>query len=122
MVIGAVVAVLAVAGIVGAVVLVNSDDTPDYAAAQIGWMHDGCQQWADGYQGANGPDDDWCNSMAGWMNGRTGDDSMMDRGQMMGPMMWQNPDQHARHLRAVDGRRHPTVCPRTPTRRHGASR
>ena len=92
MVTGVVVAVLAVAGIVGAVLLVNDEDTPDDAAAQIGWMQDGCQQWADGYQGASGPDDDWCNSMAGWMNGRTGDASMMDRRQMMGPMMWQSAD------------------------------
>ncbi len=115
MVIGAVIAALAVAGIIGAVVLVNSDDTPDDAAAQIGWMQDGCQQWADGYQGASGPDDDWCNSMAGWMNGRTGDDSMMDRRQMMGPMMWQSADNMratceqwmAEHTqRCAHGRRH----------------
>lgn len=91
-VIGAVIAALAVAGIIGAVLLVSSDDASDDAAAQIGWMQDGCQQWADGYQGASGPDDDWCNSMAGWMNGRTGDASMMDRRQMMGPMMWQSAD------------------------------
>ena len=91
-VIGTAIAALTVAGIIGAVLLVNRDDTPDDATAQIGWMQDGCQQWADGYQGASGPDDDWCNSMAGWMNGRTGDASMMDRGQMMGPMIWQSAD------------------------------
>ena len=91
LVIGSVVAVLAVAGIVGAVMIANRDDTPDYNATQIAWMHEGCQQWADGYQDTNGPDDEWCNSMAGWMDGRMGNESMMDRGQMMGPMMWQNP-------------------------------
>ncbi len=92
LVIAAIVAgVLVIAGIAGAVVIANDDDTPDYAADQIGWMHQGCQQWADSYQGANGPNDAWCTSMAGWMNGRMGDNTMMGQGQMMGSMMWQNP-------------------------------
>jgi hypothetical protein len=90
-IIGAAVGALMVAGIIGAVFVLDREDTPDYAATQIGWMREGCQQWTDGYQGTNGPDDEWCNSMAGWMDGRMGDESMMDRGQMMGPMMWQNP-------------------------------
>ena len=87
----AIVGVVAVAGAVGAVVIVNNDDNSDYAASQIGWMHEGCQQWSDSYRGDNGPDDAWCDSMAGWMDGRMGNNSMMDQGQMMGSMMWQNP-------------------------------
>ena len=61
------VGVLAVAGIAGAIVIANNDDTPDYTAPQIGRMQQGCQQWADSYHGANGPNDAWCNSMADWM-------------------------------------------------------
>ena len=86
-----VVGVVVIAGVVGAIVIANNDDTPDYAAPQVGWMHQGCQQWADSYQGADGPDDAWCNSMAGWMDGRVGDSTMMGQGQMMGSMMWQSP-------------------------------
>ena len=86
-----VIAVLAVAGIVGAVVVSNNDDDPGYAAPQIARMHEGCQQWAESYQGSNGPDTGWCDSMAGWMDGRLGDGSMMGQDQMMGSMMWQNP-------------------------------
>lgn len=85
-----VVGVLVIAGIVGAVAVANNEETSDYAASQIGWMHQGCQQWSDSYQGAGRPDDAWCNSMAGWMDGRMGG-SMMGQGQMMGSMMWQNP-------------------------------
>lgn len=88
--IGAVVAVLAVAGIAAAVLALDDDDTPDYTAAQIGWVRNACQQWTDA-EGTSGSYDEWCDSMAGWMNGRMGDGSMMDRGQMMGPMMWQSP-------------------------------
>ena len=87
----AVVGVLAVAGIATAVVTADNDDTAEYAATQIGWMGQGRQEGADSYQGADGPDDAWCNSMAGWMDGRMNDDSMMGQGQMMGSMMWQNP-------------------------------
>lgn len=61
-------------------------------------MHEGCQQWADSYQGTGGPSAGWCDSMAGWMDGRMDSDSMMGQGQMMGPMMWQNPQQHGGHL------------------------
>lgn len=85
------VGVLAVAGIVGAVVIANNDNASDYGAPQIGWMREGCQQWAGSYEGADGPDDAWCDSMAGWMDGRTGDGPMMGQGQMSGSMMWQNP-------------------------------
>ena len=88
--IGAVVALLAVAGIVGVVLALDDDDTTDYAATQIGWMRNACQQWTDA-EGTGGPDDEWCDSMARWMNGRMGDGSMMDRRRMMGSMMWQSP-------------------------------
>lgn len=88
---GVIVGVLAIAGIGVAVVIASNDDTPDYSAPQIGWMHQGCRQWADSYQGANGPDNAWCDSMASWMDGRMGTNSMMGEGQMMGSMMWQNP-------------------------------
>ena len=86
-----VIGVLAVAGIIGAIAVVADDDSPDHSASQIGWMHEGCQQWAGGYRGADGPDDAWCGSMAGWMDGRMGDSSMRGQGQMMGSMMWQSP-------------------------------
>src|SRR5690606_32151786 len=86
-----VVGLVVLAGIAGRVVIANDADAPDYAADQSGWMHQGWQQWADSYQGANGPNGAWCTSMAGWMDGRMGTDSMMGQGQMMGSMMWQNP-------------------------------
>lgn len=85
------VGVVLIAGIVGAIVVVNNDDTPEYAAPQITRMHEGCQQWADGFEGSRRPTTGWCDSMASWMNGRMGNDSMMGRDQMMGSMMWQNP-------------------------------
>lgn len=88
---GVVVAVLAIGGVAAAVVIANNDDSPDDAAPQIGWMHQGCEQWADSYQGANGPNTAWCNSMAGWMDGRMGNTQMMGQGEMMGSMMWQDP-------------------------------
>ena len=47
---------LVVSGIVGALVIANNDDSSTYAASQIGWMHDGCQQWADNDQAADDPD------------------------------------------------------------------
>jgi hypothetical protein len=91
-IIGVVVAVLAVGGVAAAVVIANNDDSPDCAAPQIGWwMHQGCEQWADSYEGANGPNTAWCNSMAGWRDGRMGNTQMMGQGQMMGSKMWQDP-------------------------------
>lgn len=92
-----VVGVVVIAGIVGAVVIANNDDTPKYAAPQITRMHEGCQQWADSYQGSDGPSTGWCDSMAGWMDGRMDNDLMMgqDQGQTMGSMMWQNPSNMA---------------------------
>lgn len=82
-----VVAVLAVGG-VGAAAIANRDDGPTFDTAQIGWMHQGCQQWADSYQSGDGPSDGWCSSMTDWMNGRIG---QRRGGPMMGSMMWQDP-------------------------------
>ena len=89
---GVFVGVVLIAGIVGAIVVVNNDDTPEYAAPQITRMHEGCQQWADGFEGSRRPTTGWCDSLASWMNGRMGNDSMMGRDQMMGSMMWQSPN------------------------------
>lgn len=87
-VLAVVVAVLAVGG-VAAAVIANRDDSPSYDTAQISWMHQGCQQWAESHQGSNGPGDGWCSSMTDWMNGRM---DQRQGGMMMGPMMWQDPD------------------------------
>ena len=83
-----VVAILAVGG-VAAAAIANRDDGPTYDTAQIGWMHQGCQQWADSYQGGDGPGDGWCSSMIDWMSGRMG---QRHPGMMMGSMMWQDPE------------------------------
>ena len=83
-----VVAVIAVGG-VAAAATANRDDSPTYGTAQIGWTHQGCQQWADSYQGAGGPGDGWCNSMTDWMNDRMG---QRQAGMTMGPTMWLDPD------------------------------
>lgn len=85
--IGAAVGALLVAGIIGAVVVLNNEDTPRDPATQIGWIGEGCQQWTADYRGSDGPNGEWCNSMASWMS----DESVMGQGQMMGPVMWQNP-------------------------------
>ncbi|MCB0970777.1 MAG: hypothetical protein KDA97_04560 [Acidimicrobiales bacterium] len=83
-----VVAVLAVGG-VAAAVIATRDDGPSYDTAQIGWMHQGCQEWADTYQGGDGPSAGWCSSRTDWMNGQMG---QRQGGMMMGSMMWQDPD------------------------------
>lgn len=88
---GALVAVLVIAGAAWAVVASRDTDTPSYDTAQIGWMRQGCQQWADSYQGADGPNAEWCTSMTDWMNQRMGSNPSGQRGMMMGPMMWQDP-------------------------------
>jgi len=90
-----VVGVVVIAGVVGAIVIANNDDTPEYAAPQITRMHEGCQQWTDRYQGADVPSTGWCDSLAGWMNGRMGNEPMMGQDQMMGSMMWQTPSNMA---------------------------
>lgn len=86
-VVAVVVAFLAVGG-VAAAVIANGDGGPSYGSDQIGWMHQGCQQWADSYQGPNGPGAGWCTSMTDWMSGRMG----QAQDGMMGSMMWQDPD------------------------------
>jgi hypothetical protein len=88
---GIVVAVLVLAGGAWAVVASQDDDNPSYDAAQIGWMHQGCQQWADSYQGTGGPDGAWCTSMTDWMNQRMGPNVSGQNGMMSGSMMWQDP-------------------------------
>lgn len=62
-------AALAVGG-VAAAVIANQEDSTSYVTAQTGWVHEGCQRWADSRQGANAPDDGWCSSMRDWMNSR----------------------------------------------------
>jgi hypothetical protein len=87
---GIVAAVLVVAGGAWAIVA-NQDDDPTSDTARIGRMHQGCQQWADSYQGPDGPNDAWCTSMADWMADRTGPNASAGSGMMMGPTMWQDP-------------------------------
>ena len=87
---GIVLAVLVIAGGTWAVVAAQDNDTPSYDAVQIGWMHQGCQQWVDSSQGA-GPNDAWCTSMTDWMNQRLGPSASAQNGMMMGSMMWQDP-------------------------------
>lgn len=81
----AVVAAVLVVGGVAAAVIANRDDGPSYDTAQIGWIHEGCQQWSDNYQGSNGPGEGWCTSMTDWMNAGIG----QAHGRMMGPITWQ---------------------------------
>ncbi len=97
LVLAIVAAIVLIGGVAGAVVIARRDDTPTYAAPQVGWMSDSCQQWAASYpaDASNRPTGAWCTSMAGWMNTRTAQGQagpMMGQGQMMGPMMWQSPD------------------------------
>lgn len=86
----AVAAVVLIAGGVWALVA-RDDDTPAYGTAQIGWMHQGCQQWADSYQGSDGPNAGWCRSMTDWMNSRMDPNPSRGNGMMAGSMMWQDP-------------------------------
>lgn len=88
---GIALAVLLVAGGAWAVIANQDDDTPTYDTSQIEWMHQGCQQWADSYQGSNGPNTAWCTSMTDWMNGRIGPNASSGNGMMMGSMVWQSP-------------------------------
>ena len=83
-----VIGVVAVGG-AAAAVIANRQDGPSYDTAQIGWVNQGCQQWADSHLGADGPSEGWCSSMTDWMNGRMG---QRHGGTMMGPMMWEDPD------------------------------
>lgn len=87
---GIALAVLVIAGGAVAVIAAQDDDTPSYDTAQIGWMHQGCQQWTDSYQGTGDPNTAWCTSMTDWMNQRTGTDASSQNGMMMGSMMWQD--------------------------------
>ncbi len=87
LIVSIVVAVLVLFGGVLVAVAVNDDDQSSYAANQIGWMRDSCEQWSGDYSG-NGPPDSWCASMADWMNSRVGQGS--PNGMMSGQMMWQD--------------------------------
>jgi hypothetical protein len=89
LIVGIVIAVVVLFGGVVVAIAVNDDDQPSYAADQIGWMRESCEQWSGGYSG-DGPTDTWCASMAAWMNGRLGQGA--SNGMMMGPMMGQDPD------------------------------
>ena len=85
----AVVAALLSGSRVAAAGLSHPERGPPLAPPPIWRGHQGCQQWADSYQGADGPGDGWCSSMTDWMNGRMG---QRQDGMMMGSMMWQDPD------------------------------
>jgi len=87
---GIALAVLAIAGTAVAVII-NRDDTPFYDTAQIGWMHEGCQQWAESYRGGDAPDGTSCTAMTDWMTDRMGANASGRTGMMMGPAMWQDP-------------------------------
>lgn len=86
-----VLALLVLAGGGWAVVANQDDDTPSYDAAQIGWMHQGCQQWVDSDPGRGGPDGAWCTSMTDWMNQRVGPNASGQTGMITSSMMWQDP-------------------------------
>jgi hypothetical protein len=80
--------VLAVVFGAGFFVLARSGDGPSYAAPQVGWMEQGCQQWFADSQDNSGPDRNWCTSMARWMNQHEGRDLSGGRGSgsVMRPM------------------------------------
>lgn len=86
---GIVLALLVVGG-VWAVAANRRDDSPSYDTVQIGWMHQGCQQWADSASGSGGPNQGWCTAMTDWMNGQLGSNPSNQNGMMTGPMMWQD--------------------------------
>lgn len=89
---GTVIAVLVLTGGAWAVVAGQDDDTQPYDTAQIGLMHQGCQQWADSYQGSGGPDGTWCRSLTDWMDQRMGPNASGQDRMMAGSMMWRDSD------------------------------
>jgi hypothetical protein len=107
---GVLIVVLLAATAVGAVALQRHDTAAD-AAPQIGWMRQGCAQWAASAASQGNPvGTDWCASMTSWMNDQMGQGQMgqgpmgqgqmgqgpmgqgqMGQGPMVGSMMWQTP-------------------------------
>lgn len=87
--------VLLAATAVGAVALQRRDSDATYAAPQIGWMNQGCTEWAASAGMADGTASQWCASMASWMNDRMGPmatgQGQMGQGQMGQGQMGQSP-------------------------------
>ena len=80
--------VIAIAVGAGIAVALASGDEPDTATdrAQLAALQQGCQDWMNDRGPFAGSDATWCANMAGWMQGQ------MRGGQMMGSMMWGNPE------------------------------
>ena len=88
-VIAAIVVILIGAVTVG-VIAAQTDDSPDSSSPgtqQLASIRSACAAWNNGYRGASAPPAGWCDDMVGWMSSRAGS------GQMMGSMMWSNPQQ-----------------------------
>jgi hypothetical protein len=83
-------AVIAIAVAAGIAIALAGDDDPDTPAtadsAQLTALQQGCQDWMNDRGPLAGSDTTWCSNMTGWMQ-----DQMRD-GQMMGTMMWGNPE------------------------------
>lgn len=84
------IAVVIVAGAAIGIVIVRDDDSNDNGTVagtqQLASVQQACAQWRDAYSGSSAPSSSWCNDMVGWMTGQ------MNSGQMMGTMMWGDPD------------------------------
>lgn len=87
---GVIVVLLVLVGALVAVIIADNDDEPDYDTAQIGRLQQACRDWHDSAQAPDGATADWCDSMAGWMNGRM--NGQGSNGPMTGSMMWRDPD------------------------------
>jgi hypothetical protein len=88
-VIAAIVGIL-IGGVTVGVIAAQDDGPPQsrsVASTQLGSIREACAGWHDSYMGSGAPPAGWCDDMVGWMSDR------MSSGQMMGSMMWSNPEQ-----------------------------
>ena len=83
--------VLLVGGVTVGIVAAQDNDSPKATTTsgtqQLASIRRACTAWHNGYTGSNAPPSGWCDDMVGWMTNRVGS------GQMMGSMMWSNPQQ-----------------------------
>lgn len=83
--------VAVVVTLIGALVATRGDDSigvgASQGAQQLASIQEACVRWHDGYTGSPAPSSAWCDEMVGWMTARVGSR------QMMGSMMWSDPDQ-----------------------------
>jgi hypothetical protein len=83
----ALVVAVVVVGMVGASDDDSGGNVSSLGTQQLAAIQQACGQWQDGYAGSAVPSSAWCDDMVGWMTDR------IQHGQMMGSMMWGDPDQ-----------------------------